>query len=335
VTEAFDCGSSAVLLMAYGGPDCLEAVGPFMCDLTGREPGPEMLARVQARYASIGGKSPLPEIAQGFAGALEASLARGGCSVPVAVGFKYTHPKIGDVLAGLHERGIRSVVGVSLSPFESKSTSTAYEGAVSEALPGLPGMRVEYAPALGELPEFAAAHAVALAEALGRVRASRSETLVVFTAHSLPVADLETPERYITGLRRVASHLAEEAGWSRGTDFAASELLGDIASFGALEGDSPWMLAYQSKGMRPGEWLGPDLADVMAAAAAAGIKAVVVSPIGFATEHMETRYDLDVVEADRASGLGIEFARGAAPNSHPALVGAVSSAVVRAMGHRE
>ncbi len=69
----------AVMVMAYGGPDCLDAVGPFMCELTGREPAGEMLARIQARYNAIGGKSPLPEIAAQFASCFEGASRRGRC----------------------------------------------------------------------------------------------------------------------------------------------------------------------------------------------------------------------------------------------------------------
>ncbi len=332
MTQGFDRASTAVLVMAYGGPDCLDAVGPFMCDLTGREPGPEMLERIQARYAAIGGKSPLPEIADGFAAALESRLAEDGFAVPVVTGFRYAPPKIGDVLALLYESGVRTVVGVSLSPFESKSTSTAYEGAVEEALAGLPGMRVVHTPALGGLAAFAQLHLSALDAALYRVGSPQSRTLVAFTAHSLPVADLETPELYASGLHRVAGEIARGLGMEPGADFSASERLPGIATFGAPDSHRPWVLAYQSKGQRPGEWLGPDIADVMNAAVTSGFEAIAVSPIGFATEHMETRYDLDVVEAARAAELGVEFVRSAAPNSAPELIAAVSSAVIESAG---
>lgn len=325
--ERPDPSTIAVLVMAYGGPDCLDAVGPFMCDLTGREPGPDMLARIQARYAAIGGKSPLPEIAHGFATALETQLAKEDLAVPVVVGFRYAPPKIGDVLEGLYAGGVRTVVGVSLSPFESKSTSTAYEGAVDEALGSLPGMRFAYAPAFGGMPVFATLCKRSLEHARARLEIADPLVLTAFTAHSLPVADLETPERYISGLRAVADAIADGLGFHAGADFSAAQRLPGVATFGAPDSDRPWVLAYQSKGQRPGEWLGPDIAQVMEAAAGAGFEAVVVSPIGFATEHMETRYDLDVVETARAADLGLRFARGAAPNSDPELIEAVSASV--------
>ena len=138
---------------------------------------------------------------------------------------------------------------------------------------------------------------------------------------------LERATHLASGLRSVASDIASRLGFEAGDDFSASRRLPGIASFGAPDADRAWMLAYQSKGQRPGEWLGPDIAEVMDRAATQGFSAVVVCPIGFATEHMETRYDLDVVEARRAEDLGIRFARGQAPNDHPLLVEAAASAV--------
>lgn len=330
MTEVPD-SRTAVMVMAYGGPDCLEAVGPFMCELIGREIPDEMLARVQKRYELIGGKSPLPEIACEIAGALEAGLAAAGRPYPVVVGFRYTAPRIEDTLAELHDRGVRRVIAVSLSPFESKSTATAYESAARKAVDGLPDMDIVFAPPWHLLEPFVAFHAEQLGDALARIDSPPQKTLVVFTAHSLPVADLETPERYASGLRSVASSVAKRLGLPAGSPGSSAELPG-IEAFGALDSPRPWLLAYQSKGQRPGEWLGPDVSDVMQAAARAGFSAVVLSPIGFATEHMETLYDLDIVEAQRADALGLGFARGVAPNADPDLIAGVVGMVIAAAG---
>ncbi len=248
--------------------------------------------------------------------------------VPVVVGFRYTPPMIGDVLEKLYADGVRKVVGVSLSPFESKSTNTAYSSAVDAALPGLPGLEMDYACAFGAMPEFVELHREQLASVLARTDCDGGTVLTVFTAHSLPVADLETPERYATGLRTVASEIARGLGLEAGDEFSASERLPGLASFGAPDAERAWLLAYQSKGQRPGEWLGPDIAEVMETAAANGFTQIVVSPIGFATEHMETRYDLDIVEAQRAAEAGDAIrSRASAQRAIHELVAATSSAV--------
>lgn len=321
---------TAVIVMAYGGPDCLEAVGPFMRELIGREPVGPMLERIQSRYAQIGGKSPLPEIAADMAAALGARLEADGTTLPVRVGFRYTPPKIGDVLRDFYADGIRHVVAVSLSPFESKATNTAYMCAIDEALPGLPGLSITHIPPLHELDAFVEFHAGELRDALDRLETDSGNVLTVFTAHSLPVEDLESPELYASRLRSVAGDIASRLGMASAVEFTDSARLPGIASFGAPDSGQPWLLAYQSKGQRPGEWLGPDIEDVMNVAAEVGFAAIAVSPIGFATEHMETRYDLDIVEANRARDLAIAFDRGVAPNDARELIAHIARAVADA-----
>lgn len=319
-----------VLVMAYGGPDCLDAVGPFMECLIGRPSSADVIARVTSRYAAIGGCSPLPAITDDFVTSIALELGHRGAAIPVVAGFKYTEPSIGTALNGMYARGVRHVAAVSLSPFESNSTSTAYQAAVSDALADMPDMHVDFIEAIGDMPVFVELHREALSSALERVSdVDAHEILTVFTAHSLPESDLETPERYVSGLRRVSGEIAADLGFEDGADFSASPRLPGIASYGSPDAARPWILAYQSKGMRPGAWLGPDLEDVMTLAVECGFRAIVVSPIGFATEHMETAYDLDIVEAGHARELGIEFERGQAPNDEPRLVSALSSAVLK------
>jgi len=334
VTAGIHEPRTAVLVMAYGGPDCLEAVGPFMCELIGREPVGPMLERIQSRYAQIGGKSPLPEIAADMAMALESRLASDGLVIPVRVGFRYTPPKIGDTLGEFYDADIRHVIAVSLSPFESKATNTAYMCAVEEALPGLPGLAVTYLPPLHTLDAFVELHAQELREATDRLDTDPGDVLTVFTAHSLPVEDLQNPELYASGLRVVAREIAARLDMPSAAEFTDSARLPGIASFGAPDSGRPWLLAYQSKGQRPGEWLGPDIEDVMSVAAESGFAALVVSPIGFATEHMETRYDLDIVEADRARELGITFDRGVAPNDAPELIAQIARSIAEVVSRR-
>ncbi len=321
--------SCEVLVMAYGGPDCLDAVGPFVENLIGRPSSLDVIERVKSRYTAIGGCSPLPAITGGFVSSIALELDRLGMPLPVVAGFKYTEPSIGSVLRGMYARGVRKVIAVSLSPFQSKATSTAYASAVNEAIEDMSEMNVQYVEAIGDMSIFVELHRESLSSASERVAdIDAHEVLTVFTAHSLPVSDLEAPELYVSGLRRVADEIAADLGYEAGADFSSCQRLPGIESFGSPDAAEPWMLAYQSKGMRPGAWLGPELEDVMALAAEHGFRAIVVSPIGFATEHMETAYDLDIVETGHAHELGIGFERGLAPNDDPRLVAAISSAIL-------
>lgn len=303
---------TGVLLMGFGGPDSLEAVGPFMCNLMGREPSAELVERVQARYDSIGGASPLPEIASQIAQALERELADKGRDAPVRVGMAYWHPFVAEGLGELRALGVDRVVTISLSPFESKAATGACRDAVSAEAGGL---EVVEAPMAGTLASFVEAHAAALRNALA---GGRGPSVVVFTAHSLPVADLAEDDEYVAGLRRTADAIAESLGWASGVDGGGT--VGPISTYGTTAGRQPWLLAYQSKGQRPGEWLGPELDDIIDAAAQEGVRSIVVSPIGFVTDHMETLYDLDIVAASRAEKSGISFVRSQVPNADSALV---------------
>jgi ferrochelatase len=95
-----------------------------------------------------------------------------------------------------------------------------------------------------------------------------------------------------------------------------------------VTGARRWLVAYQSKGARGGEWLGPDVDDVIDGVVAEGHHGVLVVPLGFATDHMETLYDLDVVARRRARDAGIAFARSAVPNADPRLAASIAEAVM-------
>jgi len=311
--------NDGVLIMGFGGPDSLEAVGPFMCNLMGREPSDALVERVCARYEAIGGSSPLPQIAKDIALALESELIGRGHDVPVRVGMRYWHPYISEGVEALRGRGVERVFTVSLSPFESKVATGAYREAVSVECDC---MVVDEVVSLHTIDAFAAAHAGALRRALDDAPAG---ALVVFSAHSLPLDDLETDDEYVAGLRSVADAVAAEMGWAPGSEDGAR--FGDLAAYGTREGAQHWLVAYQSKGAKPGDWLGPDLDEIIEAASAEDIVAVVCSPIGFLTDHMETLYDLDYVAAEQARGVGVTFARAEVPNAEPAIISAIADEI--------
>lgn len=316
--------SSGVLLTAFGGPDSISAVGPFMARLMGREPDERLLAAVEARYRAIGGCSPLPAIANSIAGLLAEDLSRGGRDVPVLVGMRYSQPSIADSVDALVTGGVRRLVTVSLSPFESKVSSGAYRVAVAEAAARHHGLEVVEAALLHAAPAFRAA----LADAAGRAVRAATEagrTLVLFSAHSLPLDDLAEDDPYVREIRRTAGGIATRL--ELGSGGAGVVEFGAVRAWGDLGGETPWLVTYQSKGRRPGAWLEPDLDDMLDAAAAQGVEAVAVCPIGFATDHMETVYDLDVVAADRARDAGLAYQRAEVPNDRAELIGALHSLV--------
>jgi len=322
---------TGVLLTGFGGPDSLEAVGPFMCNLMGREPSAELVDRICERYLAIGGSSPLPEIAAGFAEKLERALAEMDVKIPVRVGMRYWDPYIGDAIAQLKDQGIERIVTVSLSPFESKVTAGAYREAIAEAIEELGGgIEVVESPPISELPAFIDYFAGSAAVALEELEPNEG-VIIAFTAHSLPESDLTGGEDdpYVKGLRRIADGVAEALGLGLGHPGAGAPTLPGFQAFGSATAPRAWFLAFQSKGQKPGEWLGPDLDELIDAAAASEVTGVVVVPIGFVTDHMETLYDLDIVAADRALLADLEFMRGPVPNDDDTVIGAVADAVAK------
>lgn len=318
---------TGVLIAGFGGPDCLDAVGPFMCNLMGREPSEQLLEQVKTRYLAIGGSSPLGEIAAGIAAALSDELKDQGEPMPVVVGMCYWRPYIDDALAALKNGGVSRVIVVSLSPFESKVAQQAYRDIINETAERLGGLEIVEAPLVSELTAFTDYMATSTAAALTDLDPVEG-AVIVFTAHSLPEEDLEEDDPYVAGLRRVADTVAERLGLGAGAEGQSSDVLGGLPVYGSPGPDRPWFLVYQSKGRKPGTWLGPDLDDFIEACATSGVPSIVVSPIGFLTDHMETLYDLDIVAADKALTSGVEFMRAPVPNDEPSLIKAIAEAVL-------
>lgn len=316
---------TGVLLVGFGGPDCLDAVGPFMCRLMGREPSEELVARVKTRYLAIGGASPLLEIAASMATEIGKSLADAGNAMPITVGMCYSDPFIGDALKALAESGCRRVITVSLSPFESKVAQQSYRDAVEKEAGPL-GLEIVEAPLISTLPEYVDFFASATAASLEDLEPNEG-AIIAFTAHSLPMEDLVEDDPYVTGLRIVASAVAERLGLEGGMENNGQPLFDSFHSFGAPVAPRPWFLVFQSKGNKPGDWLGPSLDELIEACSHRGIPAIAVVPIGFVTDHMETLWDLDIEAADKAIELGVEFIRAPVPNDNEFVIEAIAQAI--------
>jgi protoporphyrin/coproporphyrin ferrochelatase len=320
-------GRTGVLLLGFGGPDSYDAVVPFMCNLMGREPSDELADRICRRYLTIGGHSPLPGLAFAIAAGLQKRLEKLGHDTPVSVGMRYWDPYIKDGLASLKAAGCDRVVTVSLSPFESKVASGAYREAVAEALDELGGLEVVEAGLVSERPEFVEFMAAATRASLDEVP-EKDKAVILFPAHSLPLGDLVDDDPYISGLEQTADAVAEKLGLPAGAHGAGEPVLSGVEAFGSTDGSQPWFFVYQSKGDRPGGWLGPDLESVIDAIPVTPDASVVVVPIGFMTDHMETLYDLDVLAAEQTLNKGLEWSRAVVPNEDGSVLDAMVELIV-------
>ena len=316
---------TGVLLQGYGGPKTVADVGPFMLNLMGRVPSPELLARIESHYEAIGGGSPLLEIAESIAVALEERLAARGLDVPVRVGMRYWEPYLADTVAELVALGCDRVVALSLSAFESEIATGAYRKAIAPVLAEHPCVHVVEAPLAAVHDAYAEFFARSVTEAFEHVP---DGAIVAFSAHSLPLSDLVADDPYVSGIEATARQVAQLLGLSAASDTAGARLGAQFATVGSDDGPHPWYLVYQSKGARPGAWLGPELEVLLEGAAKLGEPGVVVCPIGFMTDHMETLWDLDIVAKKRAAELGIPFVRAAVPNVDGALLDVLADSAV-------
>jgi protoporphyrin/coproporphyrin ferrochelatase len=281
--------------MAYGGPDSLEEVEPYLLDVRGHRPTPpEIVEEVRARYAAVGGRSPIRERTEAQARALQAALDRSGGRFLAAVGMRHWKPTIGEALGRLAASGVSRAVGLVLAPHYSRMSVELYFEKVEEARAG-----IEVAPIREwhRLPGFLEAIADRVRSALGRFPAERrGDVPVVFTAHSLPERILEWDDPYPAQLRA------------------------SVEAILARLGPRPHRFAYQSMGKRPEPWLGPEVGEVLDALAREGHRDALVAPIGFTSEHLEVLYDVDIELRRRAASLGVRLERIEMANEHPAMI---------------
>ena len=240
--------------------------------------------------------------------------------------MRYWHPFIADAVAELMELGCDRIVTFSLSPFESKAASGAYREAIEAVVAEHGHLEIVEAPLLSTSEAFIDYFAGSTAVALEDI-APNEGAVVVFTAHSLPEADLVENDPYVLGLEDVAQEIAKKLGMALGYPGAGALTLEGFTALGTTADPRAWFLAYQSKGARPGGWLGPQLEDLITAVAASEYTSLVVAPIGFATDHMETLYDLDTVAAGAALDADLGFMRAAVPNDDPRILDAITEMV--------
>jgi ferrochelatase len=315
----------AFLLVSFGGPEGPDDVMPFLRNVTaGRGVPDERLASVAEHYYQFGGVSPINQQCRDLLAAVEKDFAARGIALPVYWGNRNWHPYLTDTLAAMAADGVGRALAFVTSGYSSFSSCRQYLGDIAAARaaagPGAP--RVDKIRQFFNHPGFIEPNAAAVAEAAATLGDSADFDLV-FTAHSIPewMSAASGPEggAYPAQLAEAARLVAAEAA-----------VLARRTTPGAPWGrpGSRWRLAYSSRSGPPAQpWLEPDINDCLAELAAAGSSAVVVSPIGFISDHMEVKFDLDVEAAQTASRLGLRFARAATAGTDPRFVSMISDLV--------
>lgn len=293
-----DVTVDALLLLSFGGPEGPADVRPFLENVTrGRGVPPERLDEVAQHYLHFGGVSPINRLNRDI---IEAVRAHPDFALPIYFGNRNWHPMVADTLAAMAADGIRRALVFPTSAYGGYSACRQYDEDIL-------GARAAYGPDAPELvklrqyfdhPLFIGAVADAVSKAF---EGMPPNTRLVFTAHSVPSAADAAAGPPSEGGHRYSRQIAE-----------AARLV--AAEVGMAEYDVVW----QSRSGPPRiPWLSPDIVDHVEALHADGVPGLVISPIGFVSDHLEVVWDLDNEAAERAEKLGMAFARAATPGTDP------------------
>jgi ferrochelatase len=284
---------------------------PFLENVTrGRNVPPERLAEVAGHYRHFGGVSPINGHNRALLDALRAEFARAGIGLPLYWGNRNWHPMLVDTLREMRDAGVRRAIAFVTSGFGSYSACRQYLDDIVKACieVGPEAPVVDKIRHYHDHPGYVHPLADGVRAALATLPAG-GDIRLVFTAHSVPLAMEASagPEghRYTTQLAETARLVAERA---------APHIAYD--------------LVWQSRSGPPqAPWLEPDVNDHLERLAGEGVTAVVVSPIGFSSDHLEVVWDLDNEAAGTAKRFGMAFARSATPGLDPRFVAMVRELV--------
>ena len=297
-----------VLLLSFGGPEQPEDVMPFLRNATaGRGIPDERLLAVAEHYESFGGKSPINDQNRALLSALRAELDRRDIATPLLWGNRNFDPFVTDALREAHEAGMRRVVTIVTSAYSSYSSCRQYREDLAAAVQTLAdeGRQIEVdkiRPYFNH-PGFSRTNARQVTEAvraIGRSDPPRTddEVRLVFVTHSIP-----------EGLDDTSGPGDGEGNAYRRQHLALAAAITDEVN-ATLSRSLDHELVYCSRSGPPTQpWLEPDVNDALRALAFEGVRTAVVAPIGFVSDHMEVRFDLDTEAAQTAATVGLEMVR--------------------------
>ncbi|MBF2048363.1 MAG: ferrochelatase [Leptolyngbya sp. IPPAS B-1204] len=321
-------GRVGVLLLNLGGPDQLEDVRPFLFNLFS---DPEIIRlpfawlqkplawlistsrakKSQENYKLIGGGSPLRRITEEQAQALQAALRERGQDAQVYIGMRYWHPFTEEAIARIKRDGIERLVILPLYPQFSISTSGSSFRLLEKLWQEDPTLqKIDYTviPSWYKQSGYLKAMAQLIAQELDQL-ANPDEAHIFFSAHGVPLS-------YV-----------EEAGDPYQQEIEeCTELI-----MRTLNRPNPYTLAYQSR-VGPVEWLKPYTEEAIPELAEQGVQTLVVVPVSFVSEHIETLEEIDIEYRELAETSGIHhFQRVPALNTHPVFINDLAEMVLNAM----
>jgi ferrochelatase len=340
-----------VILLNLGGPDSIPAVRHFLYNLFSdrqiiqlgpsflQKPLAWLISTIRAKktekaYKLIGGKSPILEITKAQAESLEETLnqksavssqqsisshpsftKRGnqeGVSFKVYVGMRYWHPFIEDVISEIYNDGIRKLIALSLYPQYSVTTSGSSLSKFKEVI-SIYQMETISIPSWHNHSLYIEALVDMIKKGIESFYPSSliphpssfEDIHVLFSAHSLPQKIIEKGDPYVeqtTGtIREITKRIHLQ-----------------------------WHLGYQSKS-GPVKWLSPSTEEKLEELSKKGVKNILMVPISFVSDHIETLYEIDILYKKYAEKLGINLKRTNSLNTHPIFIEALKDIVIKSV----
>ena len=288
----------ALLIVSFGGPEGMDDVIPFLENvLRGRNVPRERMLQVSHHYELFNGVSPINQQNRNLITALRLELETNGPNLPIYWGNRNWHPLLTDTVQQMTNDGVKHALAFVTSAYSSFSSCRQYRQNIIDAQTGI----VSGAPTIEKLrafynhPLFIEANVDQVKSALSQLP-RHAEPNLVFTAHSIPLSMAEKCD-YAAQLNETGRLVAEQLGIEN------------------------WQLVYQSRSGPPTQpWLEPDICDHLRELKTKGVANVVISPIGFVSDHMEVIYDLDFEALKVSKELGINMVRAATAGTHPLFV---------------
>ena len=309
-----------IVLLNLGGPERLEDVRPFLVNLFSDRDiirlGPAFLqkpiARIiahrrapksRANYARIGGGSPIRRTTEEQAQALELALRPHGPFVARPC-MRYWHPRAEEVLRAMAREGVQSILALPLYPHYSIATTGSSLSDLRRAAARL-GLDIPIR-AIHSWPAEPAYIGCLAERIMAGIRSFRGDPVqVVYSAHSLPVRFIREGDPYVEHLQQTIRAIEAQTA-------------------------VPGILCYQSRS-GPVEWLGPALPEVIAALAREGCANLLVVPISFVSDHVETLFEIDIQYREMAEGLGMRFASTPGLNADPCFIAGLRDLILNVL----
>ncbi len=293
----------AVLLLAFGGPNAPSDIEPFIFNIIGKNIPANRMQHIKNRYMAIGGKSPLYDITLKQANLLENIL---GNNYKVFVGMRYWHPYISDTLKQIKDQGIKQIIALPMTPYNCEISTGKYKIEFKKALKnyGDNFLCSKFITEWNTSPLFIEAIIDTIKNVINNQNIS--EFQIIFSVHSVPESIIENGDPYLNQINQTINEILKKIGQIN------------------------WHLGFQSKGGGQGKWLGPDVAEILEKISHLPDKQrnIILAPIGFISDHVETLYDIDIEYKKIAEEKGIKFKRANALNDNPKFIKALAEIII-------